>query len=48
MFNGGITPQELDKQDYMELLEILAAKSREDRPKPAAEAHANIAKMFNQ
>ena len=35
------------KPDYMELLKIQSAKSRDDRPMNAADAHKKMAKMFS-
>lgn len=46
MYRSGITPSELDKQDYLELLKIQDAKSREDRPKNTADAHMELTKIF--
>lgn len=48
MFRSGIAPSELDKQDYLELLKIQSAKSREDRPMNATDAHKKMAQMFGQ
>ena len=47
MFESGVLPSDLDKQDYMELLKIQSAKSRDDRPMNAADAHKKMAKIFS-
>ena len=48
MYRSGIVPSELDKQDYLEFLKIQEAKSREDRPMNAEDAHKKLAQMFGQ
>lgn len=46
MLESGISPEEVDEMDYLGLLEVLAAKPRDERPQPTDQAHANLAKMF--
>ena len=47
MVDSGVLPSDLDKQDYMELLKIQSAKSPEDRPMNAVDAHKKMAQMFS-
>lgn len=46
MYKSGIAPSVLDEQDYLELLKIQEAKSREDRPMNTADFHKKMASMF--
>lgn len=46
MLNSGVLPDDLDNQNYFELLETLNARSRDDRPMNPEDAHAQLSKMF--
>ncbi|WP_240410849.1 hypothetical protein [Limosilactobacillus vaginalis] len=47
MLESGLAPSTLDKENYLNILEVLKAKPREDRPLNAGEAHKRLAQMFN-
>lgn len=46
MFQGGMAPSQVDCQEYEELLKILSAKSREDRPMNTGDAHKKLAMLM--
>lgn len=48
LLNIGIIPSQVDQEDMVDLLEVLRAKPREERPQPVDEAFANLEKMMNQ
>lgn len=48
LLNIGIMPSQVDQEDMVDLLEVLRAKPREERPQPVDEAFANLEKMMNQ
>jgi hypothetical protein len=43
----GVMPSEVDQEDLINLLEVLKAKPREERPQAVDEAFANMAKMLS-
>lgn len=47
MLQQGVMPYEAEKQDFIELMKILDAKPREERPQPTEDAFNNLAKMLN-
>lgn len=46
MFQGGIVPSQLDNENYFEILRVLKAKSREDRPLNSEDAHRKLAQLL--
>lgn len=46
MFEGGVTPSTLDSENYLEILTVMKAKSREDRPMNASDAHKKMARLM--
>lgn len=48
MFENGVTPSKLDQENYLEILTIMKAKPREDRPLNAGDAHKRIARMMSK
>lgn len=42
-----MAPSVINKQDYYELIDILKAKSPEERPMNAEDAHKKIAKLLS-
>lgn len=44
--SSGVTPSQLDKENYLEILTVMKAKPREDRPLNAGDAHKRIARML--
>lgn len=48
MLEHGVTPSEVDKENYVEFLQILQARPREDRPMNAGDAHKRIARILSK
>lgn len=46
MFEGGIVPSSIDRENYIEFLNVMKAKSRDERPMNAADAHKKIARLM--
>lgn len=46
MLEGGVTPSVIDKENYLEILTVMKAKSREDRPMNASDAHEKMARLM--
>ena len=46
MFENGVTPSKLDKENYLEILTIMKARPRDERPMNAADAHKKIARLM--
>lgn len=46
MFQGGVTPSQIDQQDYEKLLKVLDAKSRDERPMNTEDAHRKLATLL--
>lgn len=46
MLEGGITPSSVDRENYIEFLNVWNAKSRDERPMNAEDAHKKLAKML--
>lgn len=46
MLESGITPSALDKENYLEVLEVMKAKSREDRPMNTEDAHKKLSQLL--
>lgn len=47
MIQSGMAPSVIDQQDYYELVDILKAKSPEERPMNAEDAHKKLAKLLS-
>lgn len=47
MFKGGVMPSNVDKENYIEFLKVMKAKSREDRPMVSGDAHKKIARLIS-
>lgn len=47
MFKGGVVPSNVDKENYIEFLKVMNAKSREDRPMVSDDAHKKIARLIS-
>lgn len=47
MFKGGVVPSNIDKENYIEFLNVMNAKSREDRPMVSGDAHKKIARLIS-
>ncbi|MCC4417827.1 hypothetical protein LMB65_05685 [Limosilactobacillus reuteri] len=45
MFEG-VTPSEINKENYLEVLRVMKARAREDRPLNAEDAHAKMAHLL--
>lgn len=43
---NGVLPNDVNQQDYFELLEIMEAKPREERPLDAGEAHRRLSEIM--
>ncbi|MEE6719256.1 hypothetical protein [Limosilactobacillus reuteri] len=46
MFESGVTPSTLDKENYLEILQVMKAQSREDRPMNPEDAHRKMARLM--
>ena len=46
MFQSGVLPSQLDSQNYLQVLQVLKAKSREERPMNTGDAHRKLAQML--
>ena len=46
MFESGVTPSQLDKENYFEVLQVMKAQSREDRPMNSEDAHKKLARIL--
>lgn len=46
MLEGGVVPSSIDKENYIEVLNVMKAKSRDERPMNAADAHKKIARLM--
>ncbi|WP_191991153.1 hypothetical protein [Limosilactobacillus reuteri] len=46
MLESGVTPSTLDKENYLEILRVLKAKSREERPMNPEDAHKKLARLM--
>lgn len=46
MLQGGIVPSQLDNENYFEILRVLKAKSREERPMNPEDAHKKLARLI--
>lgn len=46
MFESGVTPSQLDKENYLEILQVMKAQSREDRPMNTEDAHKKLARLM--
>lgn len=46
MFQGGMTPSQVDQQEYEELLKVLNAKPRSERPMNTGDAHKKLAMLM--
>lgn len=46
MFESGVTPSQLDRENYLEILQVMRAQSREDRPMNTEDAHKKLAKIL--
>lgn len=45
--NYGILPDDVDKQNYVNLLETLKARPKDERPMDAAEAQKKLQSLFS-
>lgn len=46
MLESGVTPSTLDKENYLEILQVMKAQSREDRPMNSEDAHKKLAQIL--
>ena len=43
---NGVTPSQVNQENYLEMLKVMKAKSREDRPLNPEDAHKKLAKIL--
>ena len=46
MLESGVTHSRLDKENYLEILQVMKAQSREDRPMNSEDAHKKLARLM--
>lgn len=42
----GVTPSQVNQENYLEMLKVMKAKPREDRPMNTEDAHKKLAKIL--
>ena len=43
---NGVTPSQVNQENYLEMLKVMKAKTREDRPMNTEDAHKKLAKIL--